>query len=447
VAEEHGVADILIDLGEVPEHGHRPADAVLRRPPIPVRPLLTLLSAVLLALLGGAVPRLPPSPPTVIPARLGDSTFVVGDRLFVATPGPELLGAKVQTKVISTYALPGARLLSLTTVAVSGSISNIRQAGDMLVVSYQVDATGEQGTVGVTADTDQVQWRRPTGLDAVSAADGLALLAAYSGQPGETRWYAVDLHTGEQRWTVREPVDGYTTVAGADGYGYPDWLVSASSAGLVEVRDARTGAIHTVATVPAAELQANSLVWIVGNLLMLGTGSDGVTAYGLPDLGKQWYTAVDLSENWAMTGCGPVICAFRAQRRMSALDPATGRLLWDSERWAYAEPSGADLVAVSNEVSSDSGRPKLTVLDPRTGAVRGDFGEWQGLATSGSDELSYGMRTVPGKFTLFYGVLDPARLDVRLLGAADQVSGDCETSAGVLVCRLVDASVAVWRLG
>ena len=45
-----------------------------------------------------------------------------------------------------------------------------------------------------------------------------------------------------------------------------------------------------------------------------------------------------------------------------------------------------------------------------------------------------------------YGVLDPATRKVRLLGAADRVSTGCETSGPVLICRMIDASVAVWAL-
>lgn len=439
------MADVLIDLGEVPKHRDRPADPGEPRAPFPIRALLGALSLVLVALAAGAGHHRPPAPATVIPARLGDSTFVVGDRLFVIGGGPEQLGTGVHHKIVSSYALPGAKLLNRTTVAVSGTITTVLLAGDTLMVSYQIDATGSSATAAVVAGTGETRWQRPTGLLAVSAADGLALLSSDGGRPGKAQWYAVDLRTGRDRWTVREPIDGYTTDAGYQD-GYPRWLITATTSGHVETRDARTGQIITTATVPATDLQANSLVWTVGDLLMLGTGSNGVTAYTMPGLHPLWYTPADLSENWAMSPCGPVICAFRAQRKISALDPATGRLLWDSERWAYAEATGSYLVATRSEQGGYGG-PKLTVLDPWTGAALGDFGGWEGLATSGADDLTYAMQVVPGKYVVYYGVLDPARLDVEILGSADGVSTGCETSAGALVCRLVDASVAVWRLG
>jgi hypothetical protein len=56
------------------------------------------------------------------------------------------------------------------------------------------------------------------------------------------------------------------------------------------------------------------------------------------------------------------------------------------------------------------------------------------------------MRLVPGEDVLWYGVLDPARRTVQIIGSADRISGDCQSSAGAMICRLVDASVAVYRL-
>jgi hypothetical protein len=128
---------------------------------------------------------------------------------------------------------------------------------------------------------------------------------------------------------------------------------------------------------------------------------------------------------------------------MTALDPATGRQLWSSERWAYAAPAGKFLLANANQSEADV--PKLWVLDPATGRVLGNFGDWQGIGPAG-DGLIYGKLDIRGAYVMWYGVLDPATRRVRILGRADRVSGGCETGAGVMMCRLVDASIAVWRL-
>jgi hypothetical protein len=58
-----------------------------------------------------------------------------------------------------------------------------------------------------------------------------------------------------------------------------------------------------------------------------------------------------------------------------------------------------------------------------------------------------GVRQRPGEDVVWFASLDPATLAVRVLGAAERVSGDCQTTAEVLVCRRLDASVGIWQLG
>jgi hypothetical protein len=76
--------------------------------------------------------------------------------------------------------------------------------------------------------------------------------------------------------------------------------------------------------------------------------------------------------------------------------------------------------------------------------VLGNFGRWQGLGTDDDYHLTYAM--YQEKYVVWYGELEPDRLHVRILGSAARVSGDCHVSTGALICRLVDASVGVWRL-
>ena len=42
--------------------------------------------------------------------------------------------------------------------------------------------------------------------------------------------------------------------------------------------------------------------------------------------------------------------------------------------------------------------------------------------------------------------IDPATRQAIVLGAGDRVSNGCQTTGAVLLCRLVDASIAVWPL-
>jgi hypothetical protein len=109
----------MIDLGEASVEPVAEAG-----PPVPWRTLLAALSVVLLALAGGSAAIVPFPAATVIPARLSDSMFIDGDRLFLVGRG-----------AVATYSLPGGHLVSRTTVLVSGPVSNVVEAGDTLLVS------------------------------------------------------------------------------------------------------------------------------------------------------------------------------------------------------------------------------------------------------------------------------------------------------------------------
>lgn len=430
------MANVQIDLGEVRELREYAAGRP-SRPPVPYRAVLAAFSLVLVALLAGAEHHGPPRPPEVIPARLGDATFVVGDRLYVVGTGRPATGNAVTTRVIAAYALPGAELLGRTTVAVPGSVVQVVQARNTMLLAYQLNSSGTQAVVAMAAGTDRQLWQRTARLVAASPADGIALLS------DDHAHFAVDLATGALRWSVPRPPDGYIAEAGPDGQ-YVRWLVLITDSGRLETRDAHTGRLIATAVVPPLDGRANGLIWPTGRLILVDTGGSGFDGFRLPDLVRQWHTTVDLSQSWMQADCGIAICTYRQQTGMTALDPASGRELWRSERWAYAEPAGRYLLASSYQRETDV--PQLWVLDPATGRALGNFGDWQGLGHAG-DGLVYGKRDLRGQHTIWYGVLDPATRHVRILGSADRVSGGCETSADAMICRLVDASVAVWRLG
>ena len=435
--------DGLIELGEMSRASGVPIAGARRE--VPYRVLLGVLSLVLVVLLGGGPHRRPQEPPTVIPARLGDATFIDGDRLFVVSAGRPALRSDMQNRVVSAYTLPEGRLASRTTVAVSGAgVAQVVQAADTLLLSYQLDNRSEWGdsgtwaVVAITVGTDRALWRKAGRLVGASAADGLVVLNSDGAELG------VDLHTGEIRWSVPHPADGFTAEAGAVG-GFPSWLVTVTDVGRLETRDPRTGRVHAAVTVPRLTGRATGLVWPVGDLFLIDAGASRFEAFRLPDLTPLWHTSADLSQSRSQADCGRVLCTFRPQRGMTALDPATGRELWSSDRWAYAEAAGPYLLATSGDPADDL--PALSVLDPVTGRELGNFGVWQLLGRSGRDGTAYGIWQVPGESKIYYGALNPATRGVRVLGSGQQVSTGCDIGAGVLVCRLIDASIAVWRLG
>ena len=152
------------------------------------------MAVVLVVLLTGAVHRGPPAPPVVIAARLGDTMFVGDDRVFLVsrrtgTGRPRL----VQNKIVSTYALPGGELLSRTRSRSPARSSTWSAVDRTILVSYQVDTSGAEATVALTAGTDRALWRHPSRLLAASAPDGLVLLRENSPQAGSLNWFGVDL--------------------------------------------------------------------------------------------------------------------------------------------------------------------------------------------------------------------------------------------------------------
>jgi hypothetical protein len=439
------VSNTLIDLGELPPRGQRRQLPPAGQWPIPWRTVLGGFSVVLLVLLGGAAYRPPPAGPTVIDAEPADATFVTGDRLFVVSTGGDPFGSAVHNKIVSAYALPTGTLLSRTTVAVTGAIFSVLAAGDTILVSYQVDTVGAEATVALDAGTDRARWRHPARLLAASAADDLVLLRENSPQFGNLHRYGIDLATGATRWTLDQPVFGLTIEAPA-GEGFPERLVTATLDGHVEVRNPITGAITAKADVrPPADWRRQGIsMWAADNLVLLG-GKAGTTAYSLTDLRRLWDDTVDLSERYVLPHCDDSVCVVGSFVGVQVLNPATGQQRWAAATWGGLEQVG-DYLLADGPVGGPAAEPQ-TVVDTLTGKRRGDFGAWRASGEARPDGTIVGLRPVPGQDVVWYASLNPATLTVRVLGSADRVSGDCKTTALVLVCRRVDASVGIWPLG
>lgn len=444
---------MIIDLGEV-THGRPHAGAAVpsARPPHAYRGILAVVAIAMLASLAGAAHVEPPAPPKIIPARLGDTTFVTDDRLFVVSD-PVLPQGRVQHATIAMYALPSGSPLGRTTVAVTGAIFDVTAIGNIVLVSSALDENGAETTVAMAAGTDQAIWRRPARLLGVSGTRGLALLRDSSPEYGPIHWYGVDLATGEERWSLDQPAGGDMTpadfsdpVPGTVTDGYPRLLVSVDLAGRLIVRDAYTGAILAARTIPVpADWSRRGVVfWPDGDLVLIGDHLNA-TAYALSDLSERWRAKVDLYSSYVGGDCARVVCLFNPRDGGGAriLDRVTGRQLWSSERLSYAAEVGTYLVA-----STGTGAPPdetLDVIDTATGRLRGTFGPWQALGAALPSGKLIGMRSEAGKDIVWYARLNPTSLAAYILGKAEQVSGDCQVTSQVLICRRLDASVGVWR--
>ncbi|UQU66397.1 PQQ-like beta-propeller repeat protein [Couchioplanes caeruleus] len=436
------MGDVVIDLGEL--HDEQPLQPAPARRPFPFRAALAVAAVALLVLVSGSAPRLPPVTPTVVPARLGDAMFVENDRLYLVSAPEVGWVTAAQDRVVSTYALPGGTLLSRTTAAVTGGVLSVTSAGDAILVSYQVDTLGAEATVAVEAGTDHARWRAPARLLSVSRADNVALLRENSPESGHLDWYGVDLTTGRNRWVLRQPILGYTTEAGYDD-GFPGRLVTATVAGHLEVRDTVTGRVTATLDVPAPPTWSRRgiTVWPAGDLVLVG-GLGDVTAYDLRDLRERWRNDLDLSGRWVQPDCAGAICLFGYRGGVQVVDTLTGAFRWSSDRWTWAEPTGRYLLVTGNE--GLEARYPLAVVDPVTGELHGDFGNWRSVGEVRPDGTVIGLRQRIGDDVVWYALLDPRTLAVRVLGKAAGVSGDCQGAGDVLVCRGLDASVAIWPL-
>jgi hypothetical protein len=168
-----------------------PRVVVARRPLAPL-----LLSVMLVLLLGAAAPLPRPAPATTIPATFLDDMFIDGNRLFVV--GPEGL--------LRIFRLPDAQPLGQMQIGYPGSISGVRQLGDVLLVM----ASGPRVTMAFDAGSGQELWS--SGADLVTTSDDTVVLT------DDLAIWAVDAHSGSVGWRVDQPTLGsrYLVTAGLD---------------------------------------------------------------------------------------------------------------------------------------------------------------------------------------------------------------------------------------
>lgn len=382
----------MIDL----DVAHRAVAA--RRPPVPL-----LLSLLLVLLLGSSAPLARSSRAVSIPATFRDDTFVDGDRLFVVGPEGSL----------RTYHLPDGRPLGQMQIGYPGSVSGVREVGGVLLVL----AGGPRVTVAFDAASGAQLWSSPADLIAV-AADGTVLLT------DDLAVWAVDPHSGSVRWRIDQPTLGarYRVAAGLDS------MTSYDRGAVVA-----TQGIH---------LSGIIYSYISDSRFVVGDSS-GLSAYRLPSLTPLWHVPTDPREQRLEPGCVRVLCSYvGTDAGVTVRDPATGRTLFSSPRWATVSPLGPDLVAAADPGALDGVR--LYLLDPATGRVRGDFGDWRAVLGPGG-ALRYALYPATTPNDYLFGELDPAHATVRVLGTAPQVSGHCDVSAGALIYHRPDGTIAIWR--
>jgi outer membrane protein assembly factor BamB len=424
------VPSTLIDLDTAPAVAPRPGHSGPRG-----RSALAVLSLILIALLGPAAPdRLKA---TLIAARNQDDVFVHGDRLYVVDAVPA-----GKPRPMRTYRLPDGKPLARTNLQIPEAVTGVLPVGGTTLLQTTV---GERpAVVAMDNATGLSPWWQFGVVRGASAAAGEVLVGDDNEQED---FSAVDLRTGSFRWELLGPRGGVLTIAG-ERDGLPRWLVGLSGDGRLASYDGQTGKqLAAVRAAPFGSL-SGALTWPADDLFAIGGRPSGVTAYALPGLEPRWRIApdrlppsLDFTQAGLNADCGPVLCAFLP--KLVALDPATGRTRWASDRWTEARRAGDFLAAGDTDGEAPDSVP-VTVLDPATGRVRADLGGWR-VISSPDDGLTYLVH--PGTSTSLFGRFDPATVSVRILGRTDQALAHCDAGAGAVACHLTDGPVAIWRLG
>lgn len=424
------------------------------------------LGAVLVVLLGtmaaaGAAPA--PLAAATIAARLG-ATVVTGlDRLFVVDPVDTTAEPRQQ---LAAFRLPDGAPLWRVRMPVLGPLGGSALVGHTLVLTSDWGSVAPRQTVAVDAVTGAVAWRRTASLDTVTASGDMLLwtpelpdnlpgvnetgpdylpagtLQAVAPGSGQARWSA-SLPAGTMR-TYGEPANPIPAEQSAPHR--PGLMVTRLPSGLTEVRDLASGAV----VVRSADLTPvdpdGGGRWplrVFDDLLLARDSQRSVGGYGLDRLDQRWTIEWEVDQDlWPMP-CGDALCLFRPQGGVRMLELTTGRVRWEDPRWVSLLPVGAYLV--TNGVSQSSAVAELIVLDPATGRRLGGLGSWNVIGFAGGGTRLTGVRFGPDGRTLV-AELDPALRSARVLAVVSDVSGDCQSGAGLLICRRLNGEIGVWRL-
>jgi len=451
---------VVIELGEL----RHPADRPDRRPgrarvdPRAYRPVALLVALALAAVLAGSAPVPDPLVETRVPIALGEQLEVSGDHLFIIGPARDRTAGGERR--IRAYRLPdGRRLWESRVDGLGGEFGSQFVLGSvLLLVRYEDGGDGE--LIALDERTGAPLWRRPGWwMGWTRGAPGRVIIGtggATPGPPGQLGLVtAVDPRTGAEAWRYRVPPGATVRDAWTGDQletAQTAYLVTGLRSGLVEVRDAVTGALVGSADTgppPAQVVPGEPENWlsILDDLVLVQEPDRRTaTAYALPGLGRRWTTPLGPGGFLWFLGpfCGDLICVQGQDGLIRAFDRATGAQRW-SGAWTYVTPVGSSVVASRADGPSGAETP-LWLVDPATGRARAALGRWA-IAVA-----SYGVRPEPIVYRqdlpterTWFGMVDEAAARVRLLGLVTGVVGECRAGRDSLVCRRKDLSVGIWR--
>ncbi|MFC4068071.1 outer membrane protein assembly factor BamB family protein [Actinoplanes subglobosus] len=426
-------------------------------PPWRYRPLGVALAVVMVLTLAGAAPRGGTfwRPLGLIPAEAGAEAAIqiAGGRVFTLVLAGRSRTLTAWDPQPSPHRLWSAEVpISATFDPANGVFGavRVRRIGDLLLVG-----AGLSSTV-LDADTGAIRWT--TGNRITPVRDGLAVLTdrifrpgtlydQESGDPGmlyfsadgqphveppvRTEVRGLDLATGTVLWTATP--GGSVTAEPAGGDGPAAVLITASDR--LSLVDGRTGAVLRETGLPQEAGAGPGTSDVVGDVALIGYPEAGLQAgYDVRTLDRLWVR--DLHTDGGPDTCTGLLCA-AGDREVQVLDRRTGRVAWSA-------PSEAELAVRDGAVlltpAGDDG-PGLLV-DTTTGAPRADLTGWDGEVEGFGAHALLLWRDEKGGGRAFGAVL-PGATEVRYLGAADGLDGDCGGDDRYVVCRDV-RGLRVW---
>ncbi|MEV4842362.1 hypothetical protein AB0K20_03945 [Micromonospora matsumotoense] len=422
----------VIDLGELRDSGPQPSGPAPRSVGRPLRLVLALACSLLV--LAGAAP-VPHRAGFVLPAPLGTSVLLHDGEVFLLEPGvaPAAPGRLSAWTIPTSSGARPVRRWQVPVSVISGSAQLRWHADLVLLTGSSGRPDGEFRTFAHARDTGRVRWQR--------AGSGLSAgpdLLFEDGADGPPTVHSVDPGTGKDRWSVTMPSVVTQYRHRADGV---DRIVAVRPGGQVEVWDARRGVrLHTASLDRAGS--PSGTYGVVGDLLLVvELNSDRLTGYDVDGLTHRWDVPWWVPSFFVP--CGPLICAQGEAGGVRALDPATGRTVWRDNRW---ELSGAE--RGGRMLASSLGRGvwhPLVVLDVASGRAAAELGVWNLVQPATTAGPMLGLRP-SGEGRMLVADLDVAAARARVLDVLPAVSGDCQTDAELLLCRLLDGAFGVWRL-
>jgi outer membrane protein assembly factor BamB len=420
-----------------------------------IRRCLAVLAVLLGLLLGGSTPKPTPAlePLFTVPGPAGDIVMMDNETLYVATniraPGGRL----------SAYRLPtGVQAWSVELASALNYFDLVPGRGTLL--AFLGGDSPDIGAVqALDAVTGQPLWRAESDARVVvrPLVAGRLLNAVFSPddkRPIEQRpatLTATDARSGRPVWSTGR-TDSYPAIGYAeDVTGAATRIVPLRSDGTLQVLAAETGTLLASVrlTIPANPTDVASQdephgpsLSVVGDQVMLSYRASGgplLVAYDLVTLAERWRVVVP-SVIFQIQACGAVLCAMGD--RLSAVDPHTGRLLWQTPGWAFAELAAGHLFVTGSEPSGAWG-----MVDPQTGRDLLSLTGWtRPMSRDQTVKPLVTMRAAGQLDRVWVAMVEVGVPAARALGQLTGVRSDqCWQTAGYLACRRWSLDVAVWR--